>query len=281
MNSVFFSSLLKTQHPKFLEVLSGLPIISNFKWLNSTYDIWLRDFMPIQIGTNKFVQFSLTKDYYYQKDRHKRTDPSPICKALGIEPLIPIYNNLPIYLDGGNVILNPSRTIAIITEKVFDDNKIPPDLLQGLLQEVLQVEQVIFIPVEPDDDTGHSDGMVRFVGYRMVIANDYSKIDVSQNFKDRFYGALSGSGLDVLLVPYHPVNMMVNGLWAALGCYINFLQVGEKIFLPTFDDPVNDEAAIERFGKIFGFDNVIPIPSREIALGGGVLNCLTWEISSY
>jgi len=280
MNSVFFSSLLKTQHPKFLEVLLGLPTISNFKLLDNTSDIWLRDYMPIQIGTNKFVQFSLTKDYYYQKDRYKRTNPALICKALGIEPLIPIYNDQPIYLDGGNVILSPSRTKAIITEKVFDDNKIPPDLLQGLLQEVLQVEQVIFIPVEPDDDTGHSDGMVRFIEDNMVIANDYSKIDVSQNFKDGFYGALSGSGLDVLLAPYNPVNMMVDGLWAAIGCYINFLQVEENIFLPTFDDPANDEAAIERFGKIFDLGNVIPVPSRDLALGGGVLNCLSWEISS-
>lgn len=277
---IFFSSLLGKQHPNFRKVLFSLPVNRGFEILENTKDIWVRDFMPIQTGTSRFVQFSLTQNYYYKQDSHKRTDPSPICKALGIEPLIPIYNDQPIYLDGGNVILNPSRTKAIITEKVFDDNKIPPDLLQGLLQEVLQVEKVIFIPVEPDDDTGHSDGMVRFVGDRMVIANDYSKIDVPQSFKDRFYGALSGSGLDVLLVPYNPVNMVVDGLWAAIGCYINFLQVEEEIFLPTFDDPANDEAAIERFGKIFGLDNVIPVPSREIALGGGVLNCLSWEISS-
>ena len=279
---LFFSSILNDLNLSFCQDLENALVKFNipFSYLNNTKDIWLRDFMPIQIGTNKFVQFSLTKNYYYKKDKHKQTDPAPICKSLGIEPIIASYKNKPIYLDGGNVILNPSRTKAIITEKVFDDNKIPPDLLKGLLQEVLQVEQVIFIPVEPDDDTGHSDGMVRFVGDRLVIANDYSKIDMPRNFKDRFYGALSGSGLDVLLVPYNPVNMMVDGLWAAIGCYINFLKVKEKILLPTFDDPANDEAAIERFGKIFGLENVIPVPSREIALGGGVLNCLSWEISS-
>jgi agmatine/peptidylarginine deiminase len=56
------------------------------------------------------------------------------------------------------------------------------------------------------------------------------------------------------------------------------LQVGGKIFLPIFDDPANDDAAIKRFGEIFGPSNIIPVPSSEIALGGGVLNCLSWEI---
>jgi len=74
------------------------------------------------------------------------------------------------------------------------------------------------------------------------------------------------------------MNKKINGYWVANGCYINYLQVGEKIFLPTFNNPINDTNAIKRFGEIFGNNNVIPIPSYDIALGGGVLNCLTWEL---
>jgi agmatine deiminase len=247
-------------------------------FLDFTNDIWLRDFMPIQVGPDQFVQFSLTKDYYYQNDRHKWTNPAPICKSLGIDPLIPIYNGHPIYLDGGNVIRGYGR--AIITEKVFSDNRIPREDLTHILTEVLQVNQVVVIPVEPGDDTGHADGMVRFVNERTVVANDYSGIEVSKRFKDRLYGVLGDSGLDVLPVPYHPVNMRVGGLWVALGCYINFLEVDKKIFMPTFDNKLEDDIALARFEEIFGSGNVIPVPSKEVAMGGGVLNCLTWEIIS-
>lgn len=285
MNStVYFSKHLKDHNfSEFTTILTqtlakfGIP----FGLLDNTNDIFCRDFMPIQVGNDQFVQFSLTKDYYYQKDRYKWTNPAPICKALGIDPIIPTYEGKPIYFDGGNVILNPSRTMAIITEKVFADNDIPRDVLAGILTDVLQAEKIIFIPVETFDDTGHADGMVRFVDDRTVVANDYSKIDVHQTFKDRFYGALAGSGLDILLAPYNPVDQRLNGYWVAIGCYINFLQVDDKIFLPTFDDPVNDVAATKRFGEIFGAANVITVPSREVALGGGVLNCLSWEISNY
>lgn len=277
-NKVFFSKLLNKQVGHFWSDLLGNLAYNHisFDLLDDTNDIWCRDFMPIQIRDNQFVQFKLTKDYYYKKDRHKITNPTPICKALGIEQIIPKYNGMPIYLDGGNVILSPSKTRVIITEKVFADNDIPRGDLANILQEVFQVEQIIFIPVETGDDTGHADGMVRFVNERTVVANDYSKVDVSQSFRERFYGALAGSGLDALPAPYHPANIKTNGYWSATGCYINFLKVGEKVFLPTFDDPVNDAASIYRFGDIFDRANIIPVPSSEVALGGGVLNCLSW-----
>jgi agmatine deiminase len=248
-----------------------------FQFVSETNDIWLRDFMPIQVGKDEFVQFSLTKDYYYQKDRHKLTNPAPICRALGIDPIIPVYNGKPIYLDGGNVIRGFGKTI--ITEKVFADNDIPREDLIRILQDVLRVDALIFIPVETGDDTGHADGMVRFVDEHTVVANDYSNADVTKGFRDRFYRTLRNNGFDIRLVPYNPVNKRVNGYWPATGCYINFLHVGEKIFLPTFGDRANDGAAIKRFGGIFGAGNVIPVPAREISLEGGALNCLSWEIN--
>lgn len=278
---LFLSSILsedpysKAFQP-FLYALKQNSIPTQF--LGSTKDKWCRDFLPIQIGSNQFAQFTLTKDYYRKNEIHKQTDPAPICNALGISPTPILYDGASVYLDGGNVIRGYGK--AIITEKVFKDNDIPRETLTCFLADRLQVEKIIIIPKEPYDQAGHSDGMVRFVDEHTVVANDYSKIDVSQGFKDRFYGSLAGSGLDVLMVPYNPVELKVDGLCVALGCYINFLQVGEKIFLPTFDDPANDEAAIQRFGEIFGAVHVVSVPSRDLAMGGGVLNCASWEIQS-
>ncbi|MFZ4521765.1 MAG: hypothetical protein ACOYNC_08675 [Bacteroidales bacterium] len=31
--------------------------------------------------------------------------------------------------------------------------------------------------------------------------------------------------------------------WVAIGCYINFLEVDKKIFMPPFDNKVEDEIA--------------------------------------
>jgi len=277
--TVFFSSLLKLKRCSlFLDDLFSVfeKEDINAKFIEQTNDIWLRDFMPIQVGPDEFVQFSLTQDYYYAKDRYKKTDPDPICEALGIKPMMAKYKGKSIYLDGGNVIRGFDK--AIITEKVFKDNDIPTDILSGILKEVLKVDKIIFIPVEPGDDTGHADGMVRFVDEKTVVANGYSKADAPRSFTDHLYETLAENELNVLPVPYNPSYERIKGYQSAVGCYINFLQIGEKIFLPTFDNPINDQKAVGQFGEIFGIGNVIPVPSREIALGGGVLNCLSWEI---
>ncbi len=278
----FAASLLNPATQFFAHSLISLIRGRNVSYdiVNGTKDIWLRDFMPIQTGKNQFVQFTLTKDYYLKKDLHKATDSAPICTYLGIDPITPIYNGMPIYVDGGNVIRGYGK--AIMTDKVFKDNgithRIDRAAFANILKEVLQVEQIIFIPGEPYDQTKHADGMVRLVDSKTVVANDFATVNVSQSFRERFYGTLSGSGLDVLAVPYHPVNDRINGYQSAKGCYINYLQVGGKIFLPTFNDSINDEAAIKRFSGIFGPSNIIPVPSSEIAVCGGVLNCLSWEI---
>ena len=278
----FAASLLNPATQFFAHSLISLIRGRNVSYdiVNGTKDIWLRDFMPIQTGKNQFVQFTLTKDYYLKKDLHKATDPAPICTYLGIDPITPIYNGMPIYLDGGNVIRGYGK--AIMTDKVFKDNgithRIDRAAFANILKEVLQVEQIIFIPGEPYDQTKHADGMVRLVDSKTVVANDFATVNVSQSFRERFYGTLSGSGLDVLAVPYHPVNDRIRGYQSAKGCYINYLQVWGKIFLPTFNDSINDKAAIKRFSGIFGPSNIIPVPSSEIAVCGGVLNCLSWEI---
>jgi len=49
--------------------------------------------------------------------------------------------------------------------------------------------------------------------------------------------------------------------------------------MPTFDNKFEDDTAQARFEEIFGSGNFIPVPSREVAMGGGVLNCLTCEIN--
>lgn len=275
--TLYFSKLLEKHDSFFKSLLVTLKAHKvSFVILDKTNDIWCRDYMPIQVGKDEFAQFSLTKDYYQRKDEYLRTNPVPICRDLGIAPTVPVYRDKPIYLDGGNVIRGFGK--AIICDKVFRDNDIPRTKLIDILTEFLRVDQVIIIPQEPEDYTGHADGAVRWLDEKTVLANDYAGAGSNKRFIDRFYGALAGSGLDVLLVPYCPVESKAYNQ-PATGCYINYLQVGEKVFLPKFEDEKNDDLAVERFSEIFGEGNVITVPSLAVAKLGGVLNCLSWEIN--
>lgn len=288
MNTLVLSSLLnKVINPSWVESLSNT--IQRYCDIQvqfiETNNIWCRDFLPIQVRDDKFIQFSLTKDYYPNSMNHLRTDPKPICKNLGIVPIIPLFNGNPIYLDGGNIIRKYDK--VIITDKVFKDNgigghkkKTQQDELKRVLKDYLEVDQVIIIPKEPGEYSGHSDGMVRFVNKDTVVINDYSKVDTNQRFVRELYRSLTESGLSIIEVPYKPIDGKINGNQPSSGVYVNFFQVGDTIFLPTFDDPITDNHSISVFKEIFGSENIIPVPSKDLSLLGGVLNCCSWEITN-
>jgi agmatine deiminase len=277
--TLFFSELLR-ENPElsafwheFEQILTRHTV--DFRLLPNTKDIWCRDFMPVQVGGNEFVQFALSPDYYQPKDRHRITDPATICRQLGITPVTLEHEGTPVCLEGGNVVRTSRK--AILCDKVLKDNKISGSILTAKLREALKVDELVIIPREPYDYTGHADGMIRFIDDHCVAVNDYAQAGSKKRFVEKLHRVLQDAGLEIILVPYNPSESIAYDQ-PATGCYINYLDVSGMIFLPTFNDRANDEKAIKRFGEIFGPENLVPVPCMPVARLGGVLNCLSWEI---
>ncbi|GAB6162128.1 hypothetical protein JCM12298_12870 [Desulfothermus naphthae] len=64
-NFLYFSDLLPSKYPIFwrnlAEILQQAEI--NYNFLAHTKDIWCRDYMPVQIDKNEFIQFKYDPDY--------------------------------------------------------------------------------------------------------------------------------------------------------------------------------------------------------------------------
>lgn len=278
-NSVYLSALLKkNQYNRSYNSFGSAMQEANIaiRYIVNTNDLWLRDFMPIQAGEGRFVQFRLFPGYYKKHEKYLETDPAPICKKLGITPEIPLFRGKQIILDGGNVVKGFNK--AIITEKVFKDNPGSREDLTEVLKTAIGVNKIIFIPPEPGERLGHSDGIARFLDEKTVLVNDYRIKEFDGVYSDKLLGALKNAGMDIQTVPYHPDMRRINGVEPATGCYINYYKIGDVIFLPTFDITAQDKSAISRFEELFGKGNVVPVPCTAIAQEGGALNCITWEI---
>ncbi len=150
-----------------------------------------------------------------------------------------------------------------------------------MLKKELQIDELFFIPVQPDDITGHSDGMVRFYNEITILVNDF---DESISWMERFNRAIRLSGLVPILFPYQPTERRTeDGKLTAHGCYVNFAQIGKLIIFPQFGEEFSDTDRIA-FKKL---EELYPSPeytfetinADSIALEGGVLNCCTWNIS--
>lgn len=269
-NFLYLADTLPNKYPDFYKRFES--VIKNynipFDFLPQTKDVWSVDYMPIQTDLNKFVRFVYNPSYLQTKKYLKTiSDVDEICKAIGIETI-----KSEIIIDGGNV----TRWInkVIMTDRVFKDNPTyERKQLIKELYELLQVDNIYFVPEQPGDFTGHSDGMVRFVDEHTVIINDYKQ--EKEEFYRAFEIAIHNTGLDYITIPY---NVYENkSIDHANGDYINYLQMENAVIIPTFDMK-EDEIAVKQLEKIFAGQNIATVESNEIAYDGGILNCITWNI---
>lgn len=235
-----------------------------YSFLENTRDIWVRDFMPVRTKSGKYVSFRYDPSYLTSKYAHLKTN-----FRTGIAPLIPLENLVysDINLDGGNIVFSPSRKTAVISDRIFTENRdySTAELVRELEQ--LLEARVIIIPSLRCDMTGHADGMVRFIGETAAVGNySGSAYGVEANIR----ATLRAHGIEVYDFPYFDSKGD-----SAVGCYLNFLETEQCLFLPVFGVEA-DKKAISA-AKSFFNKTIVPVNINEIAKQGGVLNCISWE----
>jgi len=289
-NKVYISDKLQEFYPKFytrliqcLKMHHELPDI-----LKGTKDIWCRDYMPVQISKNKFALFNY--DPGYLKDPKYRTIQTKvdwIVKRLEQHGKEDFREELKV--DGGNVVKGKNSTI--MTRSVFTENaglkieeyeKVPTtkkSAYSKILKEVVS-PNLITIPADPSDFTGHADGMIRWLDHDKVLINNYNMSEEEDSdFILELKQTLFDNNIHYYELPYNPY---INRDPAdASGVYINYLHVKGLIVLPVFGQD-EDTAAWRTMkslaAKFFPGTKVVTLNCLEIAREGGVLNCCTWTI---
>jgi agmatine deiminase len=117
---------------------------------------------------------------------------------------------------------------------------------------------------------------VRYFEKGTVLINDYSSAKAYHDYDLKLKIALKNAGLKYIPIPCFPNDNVESDHTSAFGYYINFLRIGDKVFLPAFGFEGHDEIALSRFKELFA--EVIQVPCKEIAKEGGVLNCISWTI---
>ncbi len=264
---LYFSSLLKTNSKYSLSSENLFCVLSDsgekFTLFDGAKDIWARDYMPIKTKSGKYVSFQYEPSYLADKPQLRTNFKTEITPQF----TLPVtYSN--INLDGGNVVFSPSRSKAVITDRVFSENpEYDKNTLLTALENLLEAE-IIIIPSLISDMTGHADGVVRFVNENTVIGN---ASPYKNGYEQKVKRALKKHGISVVDFPYFDSAGI-----SAVGSYLNFLETEKHIFLPVFDN-VQDETAVRLANEIFD-KKIITVNINGIAKEGGVLNCISWEM---
>ena len=268
---VYMSELLKTNYPETCSRLIKILEMHNVKYafLKGTKDIWCRDYMPIQTESGKFIQFKYDPSYLKGNKEWEasRSDVKEVCRVNGIETQFSDIN-----LDGGNVLICDGR--AILSNRIFSENSNwDKEKLVNELSKLLECE-IIIIPAENDDMTGHADGMVRFVNRNTILGNKLA--DEYKYWREGMEKVIEQYGLKYIDVPFflpkdpkHP--------HSAIGIYVNYLEVNNLIVLPVFGRD-EDKQAVDVLKQAFPDRVIDTIDYNDVAQEGGLLNCTTWVV---
>lgn len=268
---VYMSELLKTNYPETCSHLIKILEMHDVKYafLKGTKDIWCRDYMPIQTESGKFIQFKYDPSYLKGNKEWEasRSDVKEVCRVNGIEAQFSDIN-----LDGGNVLICDGR--AILSNRIFSENSNwDKEKLVSELSKLLECE-IIIIPAENDDMTGHADGMVRFVNRNTIVGNKLA--DEYKYWREGMEKVIEQYGLKYIDIPFflpkdpkHP--------HSAIGIYVNYLEVNNLIVLPVFGRD-EDKHAVDVLRQTFPDRVIETIEFNDVAQEGGLLNCTTWVV---
>lgn len=242
-------------------------------------DYWCRDFMPLQVHQEKFVQFAYDPAYYdHPRYRHLKTEvnqlnfyPSGIrVKLVDFYPREKMVKSK-LVLDGGNICYYQHK--AILTDKVFKDNgPVRKNQIIHELTELLELDELIIIPALPGDITGHADGMVRLINDGELFLNDCWLIS-SKSYWNKLQQALKK--FHCISIPNDLHKNKIND--DATSDYINMVMIKDLVFIPAYGKPA-DQAACELIRTNLPGRTIIPIPSKELSVKGGILHCATWNL---
>ena len=275
-NFVYISDKLKEFYPRTYSRLTKLFDDMELEWgeIEGTKDIWIRDYMPIQISSDSFVVYNYNPDYLKDSGVEYITDSKAIADRVLKHCNKDHYD---ITLDGGNVVTCAGH--MVLTDKVFTENgrkKYDPEFC-NYISAVLNSE-VIFLPWHCDnpndpnaDVYGHADGFIHWTGNNRVLMSNHR--DYCPEEADEIKRRLECVGFEVTEMLFDVPNPDKDYNWA----YINYLEVGNKIIVPTFGIPEDKQAL--RYIKKANPDSIVRgFRMKDIAKKGGALHCITWNI---
>jgi len=238
---------------------------------NELSSIWLRDSAGFNMRTH--IVKPVFKPKYYRKyfDEAAVIDQSMkvIHSILGIDMV-----KIPLIWDCGNLITNGE--VGFITDQILFDNKksFDENQIKEIIRSNLKIKPVI-IPTHPEDVFGHSDAFLSFLKHDTLAISKYPDEADKKDLKylDDLKQIVQKSVSHVIEINENPTYEVNNEIESAKGLYVNLLSIGNKIFMPSYENNDTEKKNLDRLSK---YGKVYPIPCNELALFGGLLHCISF-----
>ena len=273
VNKVYFSDKV-LERPDislvYKEICDTLDVYGiKHELLQHTKDIWCRDYMPIQMSPNRFVQYVYNPDYL-DNDAYRDTITSPddVCDAINLAR----YKSK-LLLDGGNIIRTAQG--VIMTRKAYNANKMNQKEFEDIFKLDFGINKITWLNWDRREIYGHADGLVRYISDNHVLLTNYAEYD--EKFATSFYEALKHDGYEVTQLSFSP-NMSPRKDDDLSWAYINFLQTSKVIIVPLLGIEIQDKKALKQIQDAYPDVDVKGVYAVPLLKEDGGFNCFSWTV---
>lgn len=253
-------------------------------------EIWIRDFAPLIVhDTDVNVPWKLgfrndTRNGYSESLNYHHKAGIELGEKMVGEGVS--FNN--IWLDPSCMTCN-GRGLAIISNRVISRNETLSidNLIKPFLLFSFGIEEPVFIPVEPGDETGHVNTMVRFISDKVLVVGQYAPYCKNHKFMEELASSLQEQlGEEYSIIRLLNLDLDDSLFDDGYRRHMDFIRINNRILFPYFNKTIS-EPVLQAFQQdIMNLEldiEVVPLISKDIdelvMLRSG-LNCLAWPIFS-
>ena len=286
----------------------ALADVQNITLLNiPTDDAWARDTAPTFVTNGReirgidwlFNAWGGDFDGLYAHWERDNALAKTLCGRLGL----PCYDKQDFVLEGGSIHSDGAGLIMTTESCLLSDGRNPQmskDEIERTLLDCLGGKRVIWLPrgIYNDETNEHVDNVCAFIRpNEVVLAWTDDKNDPQYDLSAACLETLERECVTVhkLPIPKVPVTITqrdMDGFEFEEGedvrkvgerlaaSYVNFYFANGIILLPQFggENEESDKLAVQIMGQLCPDRIIVPIPAREIIIGGGNIHCITQQI---
>ncbi|MEM9480151.1 MAG: agmatine deiminase family protein [Verrucomicrobiota bacterium] len=268
-----FINVTNEEEREYIESHLRKELLSQLQFFDiPTNDPWCRDHGPTfvfnQDGQREGVCWRFNSwGEKYSPCNHDREASERMIKGLGDE-----FIQSRLVLEPGGVDGNGKGTAMVSERSVIDPARNPGwsrEDIEAELREKLNLETIIWVDatLEGDDTDGHVDNFARFVAPDTLIVTQTGLAANPQ---------LASAGFEIMTLP-DPASPVIREGEILPASYANFYLANERVILPAFSDPSDDEAW-ETISSCFPERKIIQLDERDLAYGLGGFHCATQQV---
>lgn len=260
----------------------------------ATNDAWARDYAPTFVKSNEPDGPLYSVDWHYNAWGGKyppfdldQQVAGKVAERLEIENVA-----AGICAEGGALEINGKGVLLVTRSSVLNENRNPEvdqTHIEAVFRKFLGAKQIVWLPgdqigptVLGDDTDGHIDQLARFAGDSTIVyawteqANDPQRAGMENNLTElkRQMKALDARYQFVPL-PLPPAITHCDLRLPA--SYCNFLITNQCVLVPQFGVAASDAQALGILSPLFPDRRLVPLPSKELAVGLGSFHCLSQQ----